>query len=752
MSLSRLFLLQSLTYAFVLLGCQRIFLEFGQKLSTVNRVCLTHISHDSIGGMPGLILTSADVLSSAIADAKAAIKPGEPKVPKQLPGLDVIGPSGTRKFIYSLRHFMRREAFELRIKEGAYIQGKDEKLKKQKRKRHGNEESFHVQSIACRRTLSVSDEHQTKRPRTERHDEFLSFIFTTPPIQGKFLAEKARQLGIPPGPLYGQLKAGKSITFRNKAGEDQTVESKEVVEPGSPGVAIGVFYYPSNDILDQICGSKTINECMDRNSQLEVMIHMAPQEIFLSDSCISWREGFGPDVQHVFLDTHEKNESMCGYNIHSGSPFQAALSGACSRSKLSNSIYTSMLLGDEVRNHPAVQEEPPNYVRARPLLEYVVLPRRKRGFCNHSAFGDNWEKLEKQSEEVLRSSNSVVVAKKILQNCGKVYNEGNGEILFCGTGSAIPCKHRNVSGIYLRMENSNSMLLDVGEGTVGQLLRAKKSENFRDVLFGIKAVWISHPHADHHLGILRLLTERKAITGTPLVLIAAPNLLSFLKEYEMVDASLSESYIFMDCRDIAQNTQQLAWSKERLEDHRGKMQKLENELGVVSCVSVPVSHCRHSYAVIIKGTSFGCVAYSGDCRPSTQFAKAALNADILIHEATFTDGMEKEAVLKKHSTVGEALGVGKAMNARTIVLTHFSQRYPKIPPLAKDESCSSNRSLPIFAFDFMRLTPGNLAAASKITHALRLLYPESDVVDEMESSDAATALEIPGLFAQKDVL
>mmetsp|Transcript_1886 Transcript_1886/g.3621 ORF Transcript_1886/g.3621 Transcript_1886/m.3621 type:complete len:152 (+) Transcript_1886:801-1256(+) len=99
-----------------------------------------------------------------------------------------------------------------------------------------------------------------------------------------------------------------------------------------------------------------------------------------------------------------------------------------------------------------------------------------------------------------------------------------GELILTGMGSAVPCKHRNVTGMYLRMNNGNIMLLDVGEGTVGQLLHSWKSTLFssssspsgsnekgkevalvdvcRTRLKGIKAVWISHPHTDHHLGLL----------------------------------------------------------------------------------------------------------------------------------------------------------------------------------------------------------------------------------------------------------
>ena len=52
---------------------------------------------------------------------------------------------------------------------------------------------------------------------------------------------------------------------------------------------------------------------------------------------------------------------------------------------------------------------------------------------------------------------------------------------------------------------------------------------------------------------------------------------------------------------------------------------------------------------------------------------------MLLHEATFDDELQGDAQAKKHSTTSEAIGVGMAMGARRIVLTHFSQRYQKIP-------------------------------------------------------------------------
>ena len=154
----------------------------------------------------------------------------------------------------------------------------------------------------------------------------------------------------------------------------------------------------------------------------------------------------------------------------------------------------------------------------------------------------------------------------------------------------------------------------------------------------------------------------------------------------------------------------------------------------------------HSYAVSIDGTPFGRLAYRGECRPSTTFADAAVNADLLIHEATFEDGMEEEANLKRHCTVGEALMIGRRMRARAVALTHFSQRYrlsirsrvlkrfleqPVTPWRLPWYNVSMTPPTHVlFAFDFMKLTPDTMAVASALTPALRLLYPSDDEESE----------------------
>lgn len=692
-----------------------------------------------------MILTAADVISDAVSSAKAALEKKKPqKTEEYLPGLDLIGPVGTQRFVSSLRHFMRRDSFYVKIHEGAYTQPKNGGPKKRK-KGNATEGSFEVQSIVCEINdlYHRSNGDSAKRQRLDKMHQVMSYIFTTPPIQGKFLLERAKELGIPKGPLYGQLKNGKSVTFTTEDGTSKTVSSSEVVETGSPGISVAVLYYPSKECLDQLQSSQQLNdykEVKKGRPELEIMVHMAPRDLFTSQDATQWRSSFGDTVKHIFLAT-DNTQSV----ETSMTPNQSAMMGAVARSQICNAVYTIPQLPiqpTKAISLPSPESNDIDFVEARPLLEYTVVPRGKRGFGNHHEWAIHWNSIQKQVLQMLEKSGAKKEAETALQtHTVLTSNTDKGELLFTGTGSAIPCKHRNVSGIYLKMTNGNAMLLDVGEGTVGQLMRATTDLMLQD----IKAVWISHPHADHHLGLLRLLSERNQVTEDPLLLIAPTSMESFLQEYQEVDTTIQGSYTFVDCKDVSTKVQSHSWSPEKHESHRQKMEQFNRDLGITKCISVPVAHCRDSFAVVLDNTCFGRLVYSGDCRPSRPLAFAGMDADLLIHEATFANGMEAEASLKRHCTVGEALQVAEDMKAKAVILTHFSQRYPKVPPVASEHSAPI-----VFAFDFVRVTPENLLLAADLTPAMRLLYAED--AEEEEDIEAKDAMGVPGLFAQTGIL
>ncbi|PHT37260.1 hypothetical protein CQW23_24960 [Capsicum baccatum] len=171
----------------------------------------------------------------------------------------------------------------------------------------------------------------------------------------------------------------------------------------------------------------------------------------------------------------------------------------------------------------------------------------------------------------------------------------------------------------------------------------------------LKCIWISHIHADHHAGLSRMLALRrdllKGVTHEPIVVIGPEQIGEFLKEYiKLEDLDM----LFLDFDDITL----LKWLK-----------KVLSEAGLVRLISFPVEHCpdteafgvilesaeRMNHDKVVQGWK---VVYSGDMRPCSQVIEASLGATILIHEATFEDGLVEEAIARNHSTIKEAIEVG----------------------------------------------------------------------------------------------
>ena len=82
------------------------------------------------------------------------------------------------------------------------------------------------------------------------------------------------------------------------------------------------------------------------------------------------------------------------------------------------------------------------------------------------------------------------------------------------------------------------------------------------------------------------------------------------------------------------------------------------------------------------------------------------------------DKLKKLALRKFHSTTSEAINAGKSMNAKFILLTHFSQRYSKIPILPEEET---NVGL---AYDNMDIKLSHLPLLPLFYPCLKLMFNE----------------------------
>src|SRR5690554_4537045 len=110
------------------------------------------------------------------------------------------------------------------------------------------------------------------------------------------------------------------------------------------------------------------------------------------------------------------------------------------------------------------------------------------------------------------------------------------EILFLGTGSGVPAKHRNVSSIMLKLlDERNSMwLFDCGEATQQQILNTTLKPR------KIEKIFITHLHGDHIYGLPGLLSSRAFQGGDSPLTIYGPK---GIRQFVNTSLKLSQSHI-----------------------------------------------------------------------------------------------------------------------------------------------------------------------------------------------------------------
>jgi ribonuclease Z len=257
-------------------------------------------------------------------------------------------------------------------------------------------------------------------------------------------------------------------------------------------------------------------------------------------------------------------------------------------------------------------------------------------------------------------------------------------ITFLGTASTEPSKYRNVSGILVHTPNSGNFMLDCGEGSLSQIYRCFPEEVADEIILNLKAIFLSHVHADHHLGTVNVVQKREQLLAAKKraqemastdsttsdnddVVIIAPGILTkwIIRYGELIEK--------LPCKLINCCT----LTKDEIENDRTK----KNSAGVEDFhfETVPVIHCSDAYGVVVRHATGWSVVYSGDTRPCPRLIEAGQGASLLIHEATLEDKFLDLAVVKKHCTVSEALEVSDKMAPGFTILTHFSQRDPMIP-------------------------------------------------------------------------
>ncbi|GFO38064.1 Zinc phosphodiesterase elac protein 2, partial [Plakobranchus ocellatus] len=293
-------------------------------------------------------------------------------------------------------------------------------------------------------------------------------------------------------------------------------------------------------------------------------------------------------------------------------------------------------------------------------------------------------------------------------------------VVFLGTGSSEPNKIRNQSCIVVQLSKDAVIILDCGEDSYGQLHRFYGKQKTLEMLRKVKAIFVSHMHGDHHLGLFSLLKERaKAFAVvdapfTPVLLMAPIQMRRWLKFYHQELESVTHLLRFVKHqKNMKEFDDKFNLSLATFEDVKQDLQLNEYR-------PVEVVHCRNAFGLVFTHENGYKVVYSGDTRPCESLVEAGADCDLLIHEATHEDALIAHAKASKHSTFSEAMDVGTRMKAKHVILTHFSQRYPHMVPFF-DMDLPHNVGI---AFDNMQVCPKTLASLPRLISPLTVLFTD----------------------------
>jgi len=171
-------------------GTQHQFLRSELRVSQLSRIFITHMHGDHVFGLPGLLA------SLGLAGTCS--------------GIDLYGPDPLRDYLEGvLRTSSTRIGYPLR--------------------------SHRVKEAARSGALLLEDDDITVRcaPLTHRVPAY-AYRVDQKPRAGRFAVEQAKALGIPPGPIYAELKAGRSVTLD----DGRIINGASLCGPERPGCSV----------------------------------------------------------------------------------------------------------------------------------------------------------------------------------------------------------------------------------------------------------------------------------------------------------------------------------------------------------------------------------------------------------------------------------------------------------------------------------------------------------------------------------
>ena len=269
--------------------------------------------------------------------------------------------------------------------------------------------------------------------------------------------------------------------------------------------------------------------------------------------------------------------------------------------------------------------------------------------------------------------------------------------IFLGTAGSIPTSQRNLPAVVVQREGE-LFLFDCGEGVQRQMIKAKVSFHRK------MKVFITHMHGDHLLGLPGLLQTMSLLDREKkLEIYGPPGIKAFVKaikrtvqfvltfplEISEVEGSgviCAEEEYNVDAIWVEHVIPNLAYAlvekprpgrfyPEKAKSSGVPEGSLWSKLQRGSPVKLPNGRIVKPEEVLGHPRPGRKIVYTGDTKSLETIVKFAEGANLLIHEATFDDELQKRAEEDGHSTPSQAADAAKRAKAKWLILTHFSARY-----------------------------------------------------------------------------